>query len=131
MAKTPTRSRSVPLAKPIKRPRGRPPRLGGPTPQAEIQRAYRARLAAAGKILKLVDAEAIADLAMLDRMREQLHDALSKLERRDQEVVRLEQRVVHLEAELKREERLHGNALKEIVTLKQMAAQSARVPKRR
>jgi TnpA family transposase len=37
MAKTPARSRSVPPAKPVKRPRGRPPRLGGPTPQAEIQ----------------------------------------------------------------------------------------------
>ena len=41
-------------APPAKRRRGRPPKPGGPTPQVEIQRAYRARLAAAGKIVRLV-----------------------------------------------------------------------------
>jgi hypothetical protein len=54
-----------------------------------VQRAYRARLKAAGKVLKLVDADTIADLAIVDRMRERLHDALSKLERREQDVSRL------------------------------------------
>jgi hypothetical protein len=132
MAKTPARRpRSVLPAKAVKRLRGRPPRPGGPKPQAEIQRAYRARLKAAGKVLKLLDADAVADLAMIDGMRERLHGALLKLELREQDVARLDQRVAHLEAALKREERHHTNALKEIVVLKQKAAQSAGVPKRK
>jgi hypothetical protein len=49
------KSRSPPPP-PAKRPRGRPPKPGGPTPQVEIQWAYRARLAAAGKVVRLVDA---------------------------------------------------------------------------
>jgi chromosome segregation ATPase len=114
--------------KAVKCPRGRPPQPGGPKPQAEIQRAYRARLAAAGKVLKLVDADAIDDLAMLDRMRERLHDALSKLELHEQDNARLTARIHHLENEMKRLEQHHTNALKEIVVLKQQAAAS--VPKR-
>jgi hypothetical protein len=90
-----------------------------------VQRAYRARLAAAGKVHKLLDADTVADLAMLDRMRERLHDALSKLELHEQEVARLTARNHHLENELKQLERHHTNALKEIITLKQAAAASA------
>jgi hypothetical protein len=132
MAKTPARRpRSVPPAKAVQRPRGRPPRPGGRKPQAEIQRAYRARLKAAGKVLKLVDADTIADLAMVDGTREKLHDALSKLERREQDVARLTTRNAYLENELKRLEQHHTNSLKEIVVLKQQAAQSARMPKRK
>jgi len=41
-----------PPAPPAKRRRGRPPKPGGPIPRAEIQRAYRARLAAAGKVVR-------------------------------------------------------------------------------
>ena len=41
-----------------------------------IQRAYRARLKAAGKVLKFVDADAAADPAMLDGMREKLLNAI-------------------------------------------------------
>jgi ribosomal protein S27E len=37
-----------------KRPRGRPPRPEGPTPAAEIARAYRARRKAAGKVVRVV-----------------------------------------------------------------------------
>jgi hypothetical protein len=88
----------------------------------EVQRAYRARLKAAGKVLKLVDADAIADLAMFEGMREKLHNALLKLERREQDVARLEQRNTYLENELTRLEQHHTNALKEIVTLKQKVA---------
>jgi cell division protein FtsB len=129
MAKTPVRQpRSVPPTKAVKRPRGRPPQPGGPKPQAEIQRAYRARLAAAGKVLKLVDADAIDDLAMLDHMRERLHDALLKLKLHEQDNAQLTARNHHLENELKRLEQHHTNALKEIVVLKQQAAAS--VPKR-
>jgi hypothetical protein len=127
MAKTPVRrSRSVPPAKPIKRPRGRPPRPGGPTPQAEVQRAYRARLKAAGKVLKLVDADAVADLAMLDRMRERLHDALSKLEMREQDLARLTERNTYLENEMKRVEQHNLNILKEVIVLRQAGAPSVR-----
>jgi hypothetical protein len=46
MAKNPALNPPVPAAPTAKRPRGRPPSPGGPKPQAEIQRAYRARLAA-------------------------------------------------------------------------------------
>jgi hypothetical protein len=53
---------------PAKRPHGR-------TPQAEVQRAYRARLKAADKVFKLIDAAAAADLAMIERMRERLQIA--------------------------------------------------------
>ena len=38
------------------RSRGRPPKPGGPKSPAEIQRAYRARLAAAGKVVRIVHA---------------------------------------------------------------------------
>ena len=56
MAKKPAQPRSVPAAIPPKRSRGRPPKPGGPIPQVEVQRAYRARLAAAGKVVRVVDA---------------------------------------------------------------------------
>jgi hypothetical protein len=126
MTKNPAQSRSVPPPKPAQRPRGRPPRPGGPIPQADVQRAYRARLKATGKVLKLVDADAVADLAMLDRLRERLHNALSKLERREQDVARLTTRNAYLEGELKRLEQHHTNALKEIVVLKQKTTAPAR-----
>jgi hypothetical protein len=127
MAKTPARrSRVVPPGTSVKRPRGRPPRPGGPKSQAEVQRAYRARLAAAGKVFKLIDAAAIADLAMVDRIRERLNGALLQLELRDQDVARLESRNVYLERELKRVERHNLNILKELIELKKAAAPSVR-----
>jgi hypothetical protein len=135
MAKKP---RSPP-APPAKRPRGRPPKLGGPTPQAEIQRAYRARLAAAGKVLRLVDAasatpalasipgfnpatQVICDRKTFKDTRNNLHNALVKLEVRDQDVARLEARNAHLERELKLQEQHLANAFNEVITLKQQLA---------
>jgi hypothetical protein len=108
--------------------RGRPPRPGGPTPPAEIQRAYRARLAAAGKVLKLVDADAVDDLAMVGRLRERLHNALLKLELQEQEVARLTARNHWLENEMKRVEQHNLNILKDLIVLRkeQAAAPSAR-----
>jgi hypothetical protein len=88
--------------------------------------AYRARLAAAGKVHKLLDAAAVADLAMLDRMRERLHDALSKLEMREQDVARLTERNTYLENEMKRVEQHNLNILKEVITLRQATAPSVR-----
>jgi hypothetical protein len=135
MAKKP---RSPP-APPAKRPRGRPPKPGGPTPQAEIQRAYRARLAAAGKVLRLVDAasagpapgsipgfdpatQLICDRKSFEDTRSRLHNALLKLERQTEAVKRLEKRNAYLEGELKLQERHNTNTLKELITLKQQLA---------
>jgi hypothetical protein len=122
-AKTPP----APPAAPAKR-RGRPPRPGGPTPPAELQRAYRARLAAAGKVLKLVNADAVVDLAMVGRLRERLHNALLKLELQEQEVTRLTARNHWLENEIRRVEQHNTNVLKEVIVLRkeQAAAPSAR-----
>jgi hypothetical protein len=140
MAKKP---RSPP-APPAKRPRGRPPQPGGPTPQVEVQRAYRARLAAAGKVVRLVDAasvrpasatppmtaipdfdparDGIYERKMVGKLRDDLRSALLKLERRDQDVARLETRNAYLEGELKLQERHITNTLKEVITLKQQLA---------
>jgi hypothetical protein len=56
-------------------------------------------------------------------MRDKLHNALLKLEIRDQDVARLEQRNAYLESELKLQGQHHTNALKEVVMLKQELAQ--------
>jgi hypothetical protein len=46
-----------PPAAPIgARRHGRPPKPGGRIPQVEVQRVYRARLAVAGKVVRIVDA---------------------------------------------------------------------------
>jgi hypothetical protein len=97
-----------------KRPRGRPPSPGGPKPKAEIQRAYRARLAA-----QAADTAATRpDPKTFVEMREKLHNALLNLELREQDVARLEQRNAYLERELKLQAQHHTNALKDIVLLK-------------
>ena len=58
-------------------------------------------------------------------LRKRLRDALLKLELREQDVARLEQRNAYLEGELKLQGQHHTNALKEIVTLKQQLVQQA------
>jgi len=79
-----------------------PPRAaaeaGRPDPQVEVQRAYRARLAAAGKVVRIVDANAVPvpgfdpakdgvfERDMIASLREQLRIALSKMELREEEV---------------------------------------------
>ena len=135
MAKKP---RSPP-APPAKRRRGRPPKPGGPKPQAEIQRAYRARLAAAGKVFRLVDAvsaspalasipgfeparQLICDRKTYKDMRDNLPSALVKLDVREQDVARLETRNAYLESESKLQERHITNTLKEVITLRQQLA---------
>jgi hypothetical protein len=62
--------------------------------------------------------QAVYDRAEVEGMRERLQAALLKLERREQDVARLDARNAHLEGELKRLEQHHTLALKEIVTLK-------------
>ena len=56
-------------------------------------------------------------------MRDQLHNALLKLEVRQQEVARLETRNAYLESELKLQEQHLTNALKDNVVLKQHLAE--------
>jgi hypothetical protein len=132
MAKKPRK----PPAPPAKRRRGRPPNPGGPTRQVEIQRAHRARLAAAGKVVRLVDVvlgsaatanpalasisgfdpatQLVCDRQALEGMRKNLHDALLEVERRRDDVARLETRNAYLERELKPQDRHHTNTLKEV-----------------
>jgi hypothetical protein len=119
MAKNPALHTPVPAAPTAKRPRGRPPSPGGPKPQAEIQRAYRARLAA-----QAADAAATRpDLKTFVEMRDKLHNALLELEFKEQDVARLEQRNAYLEGELKLQAQHHTNALRDIVLLKRELAQ--------
>jgi hypothetical protein len=120
--------------------------------QVEIQRAYRARLAAAGKVVRVVDAasarpasasppmtavpdfdpakDSIYERKMIEKMRDDLCNALLKIELREEDVARLEQRNAYLEGEVKLQERHHTNALKEVITLKQQLAKK-RPAKRR
>ena len=150
MAKKPPRA--ITTAPAGKRPRGRPPKPGGRIPQVEVQRAYRARLAAAGKVVRIVDAVSVrpasANLArtaildfdpardriyereMFEKMRDDLRNALLKLELREEEVARLEQRNAYLEGELKLQERHHTNALKDNIVLKQQLAKKKRAKRR-
>lgn len=123
-----------------KRPRGRPPRPGGPTPQAEVQRAYRARLLAGGKAVRIVDITAspafnpatqiVCDREQFERMDERLGDALSKIRLLTDKTQRLEQRNAFLETELKREERNNTNKIKELIVLKQQLEEAQQRPKK-
>jgi hypothetical protein len=110
----------------------------------EVQRAYRARLAAAGKAVRVVDAvpvspphenpalasipdfdpatQLVCDREMFEDTRKRLHNALLKLELREQDVARLETRNAHLEGELKLQGQHHTNTLKEVIILKQQLA---------
>ena len=100
--------------------------------------------AAAGKVVRIVDAGAVgptpAGLApssipdfdpakdgiferqMVARIRDQSHNALPKLELREEEVTRLRDRNAYLETELKLQERHLTNALKDNIVLKQKLA---------
>jgi hypothetical protein len=142
MAKRPRQPSAIASAA---RLRGRPPKPGGRIPQVEVQRAYRARLAAAGKLVRIVDAAAaspvpaspalasisdfnpardgVYERAMFEKMRDELHSALLKLERRKQDAARLEQRNAYLEGELRLQAQHHTNTLKEVIMLRQQLAE--------
>lgn len=150
MAKKAKPPASIP---PTPRPRGRPPKPGGRLSQVEIQRAYRARLAAAGKVVRIVDAatlspapanpvlaaipdfdparDVIYERAMFERMRDDLHNALVKIKLQNQDVARLEARNAYLEGELRLEHQHHTNALKANVVLKKQLAEMAQKPAKR
>jgi hypothetical protein len=131
MAKKPAPSPAVPVAPPVKR-RGRPPRPGGPTPQVEIQRAYRARLKVAGKAVRLVDAgfDPATPATLIAEFRDQLHNTLAKLELREQAVARLEARNRFLESELVRLEREATQAAKDRIIARREAAAFLQAPGR-
>jgi hypothetical protein len=112
----------------LKRPRGRPPSPQGAKPRAEVQRAYRERRKAAGKVLRVIDTWTTMTPAEIAELHERLGNALRELELRQQDVARLEARNAYLESELKRVEQHHTNALKDNIVLKK---QSAEQPKRR
>src|SRR5215471_21346492 len=98
--------------------------------QVEVQRAYRARLAAAGKVVRIVDTRGIVDARlaaqsipdfdpakdgvferqMVESMRDQLRTALVRLELREEEVRGLRDRNAHLELEIQRQGRQLTNA---------------------
>jgi K+ transporter len=112
-----------------------------------VQRAYRARLAAAGRVVRIVDAGAVSpapagvaqllipdfdpakdgifERQMVASTPDQLQNALSKLELREEEVTRLRDRNAYLESELKLQERHLTNALKDNIVLKQKLALKA------
>jgi hypothetical protein len=141
-AKNPGPPPSVPAGT---RSRGRPPKPGGRLSQVEIQRAYRARLAAAGKVVRLVDTAAVSHIPntpalvatpdfdpttdgvyereMFESIRDKLHNASLKSELQEQDIARLEQRNAYLEGELKLQGQHNTNALKELTSLKQQLAQ--------
>jgi hypothetical protein len=64
----------------------------------------------------------VCDREYFEGIVEELRNALSKIERREQDVERLTKRNAYLEGELKREEQHQTLALKEVITLKQQLA---------
>jgi hypothetical protein len=112
-----------------KRPRGRPPSPQGPRPRAEIQRAYRERRKAAGKVVVTIDTWTTPTPAEIAELRGRLDNALLKLELRQQDVARLEQRAVSAETELRRVEQHNLNLIKDAIVLKKQLAEMQ--PKRR
>jgi hypothetical protein len=105
-----------------KRPRGRPPSLQGAKPRAQVQREYRERRKAAGKVLRVIDTWSEMTPVEIAELREKLSNALLKLTLREQDVARLEARNAYLESELRRVERDHTNALKDNIVLKKQIA---------
>jgi hypothetical protein len=106
-----------------KRPRGRPPTPEGARPRAEVQRAYRERRKAAGKVIVTIDTWTTMTPAEIAEMRERLGNALRDGELRQQDVQRLEARNSFLEAELRRVEQHNLNLIKDAVTLRKQLAE--------
>jgi hypothetical protein len=152
MAKNQKRHPPVPAAPVAKRKRGRPPSPNGPKSQAEIQRAYRARLAAAGKLVRIVDASAIDsaapgvavasfpdfdpardgiyDRAIVEKMRDDLHHALIDIRILDEDRTRWQNDCARAEAELRIERQHHTNTIKEKIVLQKEIAALKQKPRR-
>jgi hypothetical protein len=133
-----------------KRPPGRPPKPGGRISQADVQRAYRARLAAAGKVVRIVDAtlleqanpalvtipdydpaiDGIYERAMFEKMRDDLHNALSRIEVLETDRNRWQTDCARAEAELRSERQHHTNTIKDKIMLQQEIAALKQKPRR-
>jgi hypothetical protein len=92
--------------------------------QAGVQRLRREEPAEVAGVVRDYHeaAQLICDGKTFKDMRDNLHNALVKLEVQDQHVARLETSNAYLERELKLQERPITNALKEVITLKQQMA---------
>jgi chromosome segregation ATPase len=112
-----------------KRPRGRPPSPKGAKRRAEVQRAYRERRKAAGKVVVTIDTWTTPTPAEIAELQERLRNALLQLELRQQDVARLEQRAASAETELRRVEQHNLNLIKDVIVLKKQLAEIQ--PKRR
>jgi hypothetical protein len=108
-----------------------PARPGGPTPQAEIQRRYRQRLAAVGKVVRLIDPSAVpiisdfnpgtdvvVDRAGWEDVHERLRNALSKIALLEDDRARWQTDRARAEAELRLEQQSHTKTLKDKIVLK-------------
>jgi hypothetical protein len=133
-----------------KGPPGRPPKVGGRISQAEVQRAYRARLAAAGKVVRIVDAalldqanhasstipdydlatDGIYDRAMFEKMRDDLYNALVRIENLETDRTRWQTDCARAEAELRVERQHHTNTIKDKIVLQQEIAALKQKPRR-
>jgi hypothetical protein len=149
MARKPNPPPSAPV---VLHRRGRPPKPGGRIPQAEVQRAYRARLAAAGKVVRIVDAGAINPAAprvavasdpdfdpardgvyervMIEKMRDDLHNALLRIRTLEEDRNRWQTDCAPAEAELRVERQHHTNTIKDKIVLQKEIAALKQKPRR-
>jgi hypothetical protein len=118
-----------------------------------VQRAYRARLAAAGKVVRVVDAgsappfsspspalasipaydpaiDGIYERAMFEKMRDDLHNALSHIEVLETDRNRWQTDSARAEAELRIERQHHTNTIKDKIVLQQEIAALKAKPRR-
>jgi hypothetical protein len=147
MAKNPIQNSPIPAAQATKRKRGRHPSLGGPKSQAEIQRAYRARLSAAGKVVRIVDAAALTnpvvsthpgesaidrinERAMLEKLRDDLNNALIRIQILGEDRTRWQNDCARAEAELRTERQHHTNTIKDKILLQKEITELKRKPRR-
>jgi hypothetical protein len=129
---------------------GRPPKPGGKLSQVEIQRAYRARLAAAGKVVRIVDAATVSpalvnptlaampefdpvthfvcERAVYEQLRYDYNNALLQIERQTEDLKQIQLRNGYLERDLRLAEQHHTIALKDNIVLKQQLAEMTPKP---
>jgi hypothetical protein len=147
MAKNPIRNPPIRAAQVTKRKRGRHPLPGGPKSQAETQRAYRARLAAAGKVVRIVDAAAftnpavsthsgdsaidhINERALFEKLRDDLNNALIRIQILDEDRTRWQNDCARAEAELRIERQYHTNTIKDKILLQKEITELKKKPRR-
>ena len=148
-------ARPPPDAPPVQPRRGRPPKPDGAISKAEVQRAYRERQKAAGKIVRTIDAatltaiqagppttspdpaipdfdpktQVIIDRDFFQEMQEKLRNALLKLALREADVAQLHQRNHQLHAELTELRGHYAAVQKDKIVLQTQIAAAA--PRRR